>query len=262
MSRIYSDLLSNVPETVKRMIYRQHHTKPSTKEMQTLFTNLRDPDLRRTIEALESECVGVDTVVEENSSELKLLREAAHTGEETFSSISNRDASKYYFALSYSQRSEMKIRWREKFQQQKNEIEELRLRLEEAERVAAENHCYDISPATSPRSRHGRISPQECESADSEKLPNLRSIFDTFCGFGARRSAASLRSSSSIKILCCYEEAKDGQCRFAKFAKDSELLGTNLSLTNVDTPIFVHVKRRVSVVSITPSSRELYVVFS
>ena len=31
--------------------------------------------------------------------------------------------------------------------------------------------------------------------------------------------------------------------RFAKFAKDSELLGTNLSLTDVDM-IFVHVKRR------------------
>ena len=244
MSRMYSDLLSNVPETVKRMIYRQHHTKPSTKEMQTLFTNLPDPDLRRTIEALESECVSVDTVVEENSSELKLLREAAHTGEETFSSISNRDAKILLRSLVQS-RSEMKIRWREKFQQQKNEIEELRSRLEEAERVAAENHCYDISPATSPRSRHGRISPAECESADSEKLPNLRSIFDTFCGFGARRSAASLRSSSSkkSKFSAVTKKRKMDNARFAKFAKDSELLGNNLSLTDVDM-IFVHVKRR------------------
>jgi len=244
VSRIYSDLLSNVPETVKRMIYRQHHTKPSTKEMVKLFEKLPDPDLRRTIEALEAECVSVDAVVEESSSELKLLREAARTGEETFTSISGSDAKTLLRSLIQS-RSKMQIRWREKFQQQRNEIDELRFRLENAERLAAENH-YDISPVTSPR--HGRISPSECETLDSEKLPNLRSIFETFCGFGASRRSFRSGSSKKSKFSTVGSTKKQQQrkmdnARFAKFAKDSELLGTNLSLTDVDM-IFVQVKRR------------------
>ena len=87
------------------MCYRQHHEAIDKGDANVVYESSRS-DLRRTIEALESECVSVDTVVEENSSELKLC-ERLHTRRGDVQFISNRDA-KYYCSLVQS-RSEMKI---------------------------------------------------------------------------------------------------------------------------------------------------------